>query len=50
MHYQLYTLLMFDKKENGLPIAWIVSSQNRSSDIALWLSKLMDRGRKIKLE
>ena len=50
MQYQLYTLLIFDKQQSGVPIAWVVSSRNRSSDISLWLSKLMDRGRQLKLE
>lgn len=48
MQYQLYTLLVFDKQQNGIPIAWVVSSRNRSSDISLWLSKLMERGRQLK--
>ena len=50
MQYQLYTLLIFDKQQSGVPIAWVVSSRNRSTDISLWLSKLMDRGRQLKLE
>lgn len=48
MQYQLYTLLVFDKQQNGIPIAWVVSSRNRSSDISSWLSKIMERGRQLK--
>lgn len=45
--YQLYTLLVFDTQQNALPVAWVVSSQNRFSDISRWLSALMDRGRQV---
>eukprot|EP01018_Ginkgo_biloba_P007421 Gb_19559 [translate_table: standard] len=31
--YQLYTLMVFDKQQNGLPIAWVISSHDRTSDI-----------------
>ena len=50
MQYQLYTLLVFDKQQNGIPVAWVVSSRNRSSDISLWFSKLMERGRQLKAD
>lgn len=50
MQYQLYTLLVFDKQQNGIPIAWVVSSRNRSSDISSWLSKIMERGQQLKLD
>lgn len=45
--YQLYTLLVFDTQQNALPVAWVVSSHNRLSDISQWLSTLMDRGRQV---
>eukprot|EP01018_Ginkgo_biloba_P040331 Gb_40844 [translate_table: standard] len=33
--YQLYTLMVFDKQKNGLPIAWVISSRDKASDIKL---------------
>ena len=50
MQYQLYTLLVFDKQQNRVPIACVVSSRNRSSDISLCLSKIMERGRQLKTD
>eukprot|EP01018_Ginkgo_biloba_P036576 Gb_15069 [translate_table: standard] len=42
--YQLYTLMVFDKQQNGLPIAWVISSLDRTSDIKDWLSALIKEG------
>eukprot|EP01018_Ginkgo_biloba_P034324 Gb_03471 [translate_table: standard] len=42
--YQLYTLMVFDKQQNGLPIAWVISSRDRASDIKEWLSALIEEG------
>eukprot|EP01018_Ginkgo_biloba_P027921 Gb_24886 [translate_table: standard] len=42
--YQLYTLMVFDKQQNGLPIAWVISSCDRASDIKEWLSALIEEG------
>eukprot|EP01018_Ginkgo_biloba_P013702 Gb_15389 [translate_table: standard] len=42
--YQLYTLMVFDKKQNGLPIAWVISSCDKASDIKIWLSALIEEG------
>eukprot|EP01018_Ginkgo_biloba_P033481 Gb_07967 [translate_table: standard] len=42
--YQLYTLMVFDKQQNGLPIAWVISSRDKTSDIKIWLSALIEEG------
>eukprot|EP01018_Ginkgo_biloba_P003130 Gb_12399 [translate_table: standard] len=42
--YQLYTLMVFDKQQNGLPIAWVISSPDKVSDIKIWLSALIEEG------
>eukprot|EP01018_Ginkgo_biloba_P032307 Gb_10547 [translate_table: standard] len=42
--YQLYTLMVFDKQKNGLPIAWVISSRDKASDIKIWLSALIEEG------
>eukprot|EP01018_Ginkgo_biloba_P039418 Gb_32946 [translate_table: standard] len=42
--YQLYTLMVFDKQQNGLPIAWVISSHDRASNIKDWLSALIKEG------
>eukprot|EP01018_Ginkgo_biloba_P008983 Gb_03895 [translate_table: standard] len=31
--YQLYTMIVFDKQQNGLPITWVISSRNKASNI-----------------
>eukprot|EP01018_Ginkgo_biloba_P021734 Gb_22458 [translate_table: standard] len=42
--YQLYTLMVFDKQQNGLPIAWVISSRDKASDIKIQLSVLIKEG------
>eukprot|EP01018_Ginkgo_biloba_P007645 Gb_03303 [translate_table: standard] len=42
--YQLYTLMVFDKFQNGVPIAWVVSSRDTTSDIEEWLQAIFDAG------
>eukprot|EP01018_Ginkgo_biloba_P015639 Gb_07089 [translate_table: standard] len=42
--YQLYTLMVFNKKKNGLPITWVISSRDNASDIKIWLSALIEEG------
>eukprot|EP01018_Ginkgo_biloba_P030841 Gb_14955 [translate_table: standard] len=42
--YQLYTLMVFNKKQNGLPIAWVISSRDRTFDINECLSALIEEG------
>eukprot|EP01018_Ginkgo_biloba_P014791 Gb_30460 [translate_table: standard] len=39
-------LMVFDKQQNGLPIAWVISSCDRASDIKDWLSALIEEGGK----
>jgi len=41
--YQLYTLVVFDAQQSGVPVAWVLSSRNTTEDIALWLEQLMNR-------
>eukprot|EP01018_Ginkgo_biloba_P012381 Gb_26306 [translate_table: standard] len=42
--YQLYTLMVFDKFQNGVPIAWVVSSRDTTSDIEEWVQAIFDAG------
>ena len=46
MQYQLYTLMVFDKHRNGVPIAWVISSRNTTGDLSNWLSSLFIAGLK----
>ena len=46
MKYQLYTLMIFNKHHNGVPIAWVISSRNTTEDIKEWLSALFNQGMK----
>ena len=46
MQYQLYTLMVFDKHRNGVPIAWVISSRNTTGDLSNWLSSLFIDGLK----
>eukprot|EP01018_Ginkgo_biloba_P036568 Gb_19235 [translate_table: standard] len=40
--YQLYTLMVFSN--NGLLIAWVISSHDKASDIKIWLSVHIEEG------
>eukprot|EP01018_Ginkgo_biloba_P014253 Gb_08179 [translate_table: standard] len=42
--YKLYTLMVFDKQQNGSPISWVISSHDKASDIKIWLSALIEEG------
>ena len=46
MKYQLYTLMVFDKHHNGVPIDWVISSHNTTEDIKECLSTLFNQGMK----
>jgi hypothetical protein len=41
--YSLYTVIVFDQWQNGIPVAFIVTSRCAEEDILLWLTKLRDR-------
>eukprot|EP01018_Ginkgo_biloba_P009808 Gb_15641 [translate_table: standard] len=43
-NYGLYTLMVFNKKQNGLPIAWVISSRDNPFDIKIRLSALIEEG------
>ena len=45
MQFDLYTLLVFDKQEAGVPVAWAISSRNKVEDINEWLSEVYKRGK-----
>eukprot|EP01018_Ginkgo_biloba_P023858 Gb_25997 [translate_table: standard] len=43
LKYPLFTLLVFDTHQNGLLVAWIISSSSSASDIQSWMEKLRSR-------
>ena len=45
MQYELYTLLVFDEQEAGVPVAWAISSRNKIEDINEWLREVYKRGK-----
>jgi hypothetical protein len=38
--YHLFTLVVFDKWYNGIPIAWILTARQKEEDIYDWLMAL----------
>ena len=40
MQYELYTLLVFDEQEAGVPVAWAISLRSRVEDINEWLTMI----------
>ncbi|GLJ11906.1 hypothetical protein SUGI_0179820 [Cryptomeria japonica] len=43
--YQLYSCLVFDEQQSGVPVAWVVTSRNKIEDIQVWLMELRRRGK-----
>ncbi|ERN03925.1 hypothetical protein AMTR_s00078p00196690 [Amborella trichopoda] len=41
----LCTLLVFDAYQNGIPVAWVISSSYASQDIHMWMGSLVERVR-----
>ncbi|XP_057845861.1 uncharacterized protein LOC131055410 [Cryptomeria japonica] len=46
--FQLYTLLVFDEQEAGIPVAWAISSRHNIEDINEWLVEVHRRGKQCK--
>eukprot|EP01018_Ginkgo_biloba_P014216 Gb_09221 [translate_table: standard] len=40
LKYPLFTLIVFDTHQNGVPITWIISSSSSTNDIQNWMEKL----------
>lgn len=45
LKYPLCTLLVFDSRQNALPVAWIVTRSNAKMDVSKWMKALLDRVR-----
>eukprot|EP01018_Ginkgo_biloba_P021358 Gb_34654 [translate_table: standard] len=43
LKYPLYTLLVFDSNQHGLPIAWVITRSFASDDVRKWIGALHDR-------
>ncbi|GLJ28874.1 hypothetical protein SUGI_0569100 [Cryptomeria japonica] len=42
--YQLYSCLIFDEQQWGVPVAWAVTSRNKI-EVQVWLMELRRRGK-----
>ncbi|GLJ44716.1 hypothetical protein SUGI_0940230 [Cryptomeria japonica] len=43
--YQLYSCLIFDEQQSGVPVAWDVTLRNKIEDIQVWLMELWRRAK-----
>ncbi|GLJ21078.1 hypothetical protein SUGI_0385160 [Cryptomeria japonica] len=43
--YQLYSCLIFNEQQSGVPIAWVVNSRNKIKDNQVWLMELRRGGK-----
>jgi len=43
LQYPLYTVMVFDEWENGIPIAFVIVGKSKEKDILPWLKKLNAR-------
>ncbi|MCO5557588.1 hypothetical protein L7F22_011154 [Adiantum nelumboides] len=41
--FQLYTILVFDTHQNGVPVAWVITSSAETNTIVTWLTRLRNR-------
>lgn len=48
MQYPLYTVMVFDEWEQGIPVAFTIQGKSRQEDITKWLTKLRDRCLKVR--
>jgi hypothetical protein len=40
LQFPLYTLMVFDKWQNGVPIAFIITKQSKQIDLSPWMTEL----------
>jgi hypothetical protein len=40
VQFSLYTVMVFDKWRNGVPIAFIITKRNKQIDLSLWMMEL----------
>jgi hypothetical protein len=40
--YPLYTVIVFDQWQNGIPVAFVITSKCAEEDILLWFTSLRD--------
>ena len=45
LQYPLYTVMVFDEWENGIPVAFIIVGKSKEKDVLPWLDKLNARCR-----
>ncbi|GLJ23308.1 hypothetical protein SUGI_0440920 [Cryptomeria japonica] len=43
--YQLYSCLIFNEQQSGVPVVWVVTSRNTIKDIQVWLMELRRQGK-----
>ncbi|XP_011621857.1 uncharacterized protein LOC18430096 isoform X2 [Amborella trichopoda] len=43
LKYPLYTLLVFDSNQHGLPVAWVITRSFSKHDVYKWMRALYDR-------
>jgi hypothetical protein len=41
--FPLFTMMVFDEWQNGVPIAFVIIARQKQSDLAPWMQKLKDR-------
>ena len=41
--FPLFTIMVFDEWQNGVPVAFVITARQKKSDLAPWMQKLKDR-------
>jgi len=43
MQFHFYTVMAFDAHQNGVPVAWVISSSAMEIEVRKWLGAMRDR-------
>jgi hypothetical protein len=41
--FPLFTMMVFDEWQNGVPVAFVITARQKQSDLAPWMQKVKDR-------
>ena len=41
--FPLFTMMVFDEWQNGVPVAFVITARQKQSDLAPWMQKLKEK-------
>ena len=43
LHFPLFTMMVFDKWQNGVPVAFIITARQKQSNLTSWMQKVKEK-------